>query len=246
MDHMEATSTGAAERYVLGEMGDRERDQYEEHYFDCPDCAEDVKAAAIFVENAEPVLGKDARGPAPGDQRKRAGQGDDPSKPWTRLRDLFWPVPLGAAAALVVLLGLSAYQGLVVLTQLTRELGAAGALQSAPSYFLSVSRGEAPVVRASAGQRVVALTLSRSSEGTFPFYRCELKDADGRTLLSALLPGPAQGDELQILLPAQGLRPGAHVLVVTGLESPSASAPPSPSAQYHFVFARGGEAEPSR
>jgi len=237
MDHMEATSTGAAERYVLGEMEDRERDQYEEHYFECPDCAEEVKAAAIFVESAEPVVGKVARG---------AGQGDDPTRSWARLRDLFWPVPLGAAAALVLFLGLAAYQGLVVLPRLGRELAATDALQPAPSYFLTVSRGEAPVVRAAAGQRVVALTLSRSSEGTFPFYRCELKNSAGRTLLSAVLPGPAPGDELQILLPVERLPAGAHVLGVTGLASPSAPAPASPSAEYPFVFERSGEAAPTR
>ncbi len=246
MDHMEATSTGAAERYLLGEMGDRERDQYEDHFFGCPDCAEEVKSAAIFVDNAEPVLGKNPRGPFPGDQRKRVDQGEGPALRWTRLRDLFWPVPLGAVAALVVLLGLSAYQGLVALPRLTRELRATDALQSAPSYFLAVSRGEVPVVRASAGQRVVTLTLSRSSERTFPFYRCALEDAGGRTLLSAVLPGPPRGDELQILLPVEGLRPGAHLLVVTGLASPSASSPSSPSAQYPFVFEPSGEAAPTR
>jgi len=227
---MEATSTGAAERYVLGEMGDRERDQYEEHYFECPDCADEVKAAAIFAEGAEPVVGTDARGPVP-------------TPPWTRFRHLFWPVPLGAAATLVVFLGLSAYQGLVVLPRLGRELAATDALQSAPSYFLSVSRGEAPVLRVPPGQRVVALTLSRSSEGTFPFYRCELVDAAGRTVLSAVVPGPARGDELQILLPTEGLRTGAYFLVVTGLESATGAAPTSGGARYPFILERGKPGE---
>lgn len=45
MSHDEAIKDGATERYVLDEMTDEERDVFEEHYFDCAVCAEDVKAA---------------------------------------------------------------------------------------------------------------------------------------------------------------------------------------------------------
>jgi hypothetical protein len=45
MTHDEAIKDGATERYVLDEMTDEERDVFEEHYFDCAVCAEDVKAA---------------------------------------------------------------------------------------------------------------------------------------------------------------------------------------------------------
>ena len=42
MDHQEVLSTLASERYLLGEMTDTERDSFEEHFFSCAECAEDV------------------------------------------------------------------------------------------------------------------------------------------------------------------------------------------------------------
>jgi hypothetical protein len=45
MTHDEAIKSGATERYVLDEMTDEERDGFEQHYFDCAVCAEDVNAA---------------------------------------------------------------------------------------------------------------------------------------------------------------------------------------------------------
>ncbi|HEY6351193.1 MAG TPA: hypothetical protein VI636_17455 [Candidatus Angelobacter sp.] len=44
MNHEFAIGSKAAERYVLGEMNEAERDAYEEHFFSCAVCAEEVKA----------------------------------------------------------------------------------------------------------------------------------------------------------------------------------------------------------
>jgi len=240
MDHMKATSTGAAEKYALGEMGEQERDQYEEHFFACPECADEVKATAIFLDNAKPVLGEGASGaPRAGPSEPGSNERDTRFR-WTDWRTLFWPLPLGAATSMLALLGVSGYQGLVLLPQMRHELREAVALQSAPSYFLSLSRGEVPVVRASAGQRVVALTLSRSSDRPLPFYRCEVLDAAGRSVMSRVVPGPSLGDELQILLPTERLQPGAYVLAVAGLESTSSRASAAGVVRYHFTFERNG------
>ena len=56
MEHDWATRLVAAERYLLGELSDAERDQFEEHFFDCPACAEEVRAGAIFEANARAVF----------------------------------------------------------------------------------------------------------------------------------------------------------------------------------------------
>ena len=56
MDHNEALRQQAAEKYVLGELPPTLRDEYEEHYFECEECAEDVRAAAEFVDNVRAVL----------------------------------------------------------------------------------------------------------------------------------------------------------------------------------------------
>jgi Putative zinc-finger len=55
MDHIEALRLQAAEKYVLGDLPQLLRDEFEEHFFECQECALDVKAAAGFVDNARVV-----------------------------------------------------------------------------------------------------------------------------------------------------------------------------------------------
>ena len=56
MQHTEADQNLAVERYLLGEMTTSEMEQFEEHLFLCPECAESVKTGATFVENARAVF----------------------------------------------------------------------------------------------------------------------------------------------------------------------------------------------
>ena len=56
MGHDEAVRKRVAEKYVLGELSPALREEYEEHFFDCQECALDVKAAAGFVDNAREIL----------------------------------------------------------------------------------------------------------------------------------------------------------------------------------------------
>ena len=59
-DHEQAMKVHAAERYVLDELSPEERDDFEEHYFMCVKCAEEVRIAAAFADNAKSVFREDA------------------------------------------------------------------------------------------------------------------------------------------------------------------------------------------
>src|SRR5260370_8539228 len=59
MDHNEAIRLQAAVKYVLGELSPVQREEYEEHYFDCAVCALDLKAAAAFVDASREVFKAD-------------------------------------------------------------------------------------------------------------------------------------------------------------------------------------------
>src|SRR5947207_868397 len=61
MNHNYAIENNTAERYVLGELTEPEREDYEEHFFDCPQCAEEVKCATEFVQGARQVFARDQR-----------------------------------------------------------------------------------------------------------------------------------------------------------------------------------------
>src|SRR5450631_1040663 len=56
MDHQQATEQKAAERYLLNELAPDARDAFEEHLFDCPECAFDIRAGVAFVDEAKAQL----------------------------------------------------------------------------------------------------------------------------------------------------------------------------------------------
>src|SRR5207253_156009 len=56
MDHEVIVKTQSAEKYLLGELRPPEREAFEQHYFECPECAEDVRLGFQFRENAKAVF----------------------------------------------------------------------------------------------------------------------------------------------------------------------------------------------
>ena len=58
MDHQSAVDGGWTERYILGELDAPETAEFEEHFFECPVCAADVRKAALFAENLKATLGE--------------------------------------------------------------------------------------------------------------------------------------------------------------------------------------------
>jgi anti-sigma factor RsiW len=60
ISHEEAVRTLATEKYLLGELYPELRDQFEEHLFDCQQCAFDLWAAATFLACANVILSRQA------------------------------------------------------------------------------------------------------------------------------------------------------------------------------------------
>ncbi len=56
MDHQSALNRSLTERYVLEELEVAEAAEFEEHFFECPTCAEDVRRASVLVANLKAVL----------------------------------------------------------------------------------------------------------------------------------------------------------------------------------------------
>ena len=65
MEHIEVAQKHTVDRYLLGELTEDECEAFEEHYFSCMSCAEEVKQAAAFVDNARAVLASIEPGRAP-------------------------------------------------------------------------------------------------------------------------------------------------------------------------------------
>jgi len=56
MTHLEAVKGRLAEGYLLGDLSMEQLEEYEEHYFGCPVCAEEVKLGAVFLANVKGIL----------------------------------------------------------------------------------------------------------------------------------------------------------------------------------------------
>ena len=214
MDHVKALHERSAERYVLGEMSALEAEEFEHHYFECQECAVAVEDGQFLVANARAVLAADAEADRATSQPPRRIQ-----------RESFWdwllvswnrPAFVFAAAAAVLLVAVSVYQGAVVIPGLRHQLGEARVL---PAFLLlGPSRGEAAHVVIPRGTPSFALSADIPPDARFPSYLCELS-ANGGSVFRVTSPPPAEGQPITILVPASGLRPGSYELTIYGADS---------------------------
>jgi len=214
MDHSEATKRMAVERYLLDELEPQDREAFEEHMFNCTECAMDVRAADAFVEGARQQLpGFPATAPAPA----------SPFPPRTGakkhrgffLRIFSWG-PAFAIPAFASLLGLIAYQNLATIPRLRT----AAEPRIAPWSPVHLgARGIGPIlVQADRDQgAVVLIQLPQSVD--YPTYILDLYDANARLLWSRTVPAPGPGSEgtLSLVIPSAGIMPGASTLAVSGI-----------------------------
>jgi hypothetical protein len=56
LDHQSAVHRNSTERYLLEELDSAEMAAFEEHFFECPICAEDVRRASLMLANLRTVL----------------------------------------------------------------------------------------------------------------------------------------------------------------------------------------------
>ncbi len=111
MEHTDIDRTLAVERYLLGEISGTELDEFEEHIFSCPQCAEDVRTGAAFYDNARAVFRDEAeRQATPAPARVR------------RWWDRFTLPVLAPAFAALLLLCIGGYQRLVEIPGLRQQL----------------------------------------------------------------------------------------------------------------------------
>jgi hypothetical protein len=170
MNHTDAVKLGACEKYLMGDLAAAVRDEFEEHYFDCSECARDLRAASLFLAASRQAL---EHAPAqPGPQEPTTG----PRRWFARLRPAFAP----AFAALLLVIG---YQNFVTVPHL-RSL----ANQAASSNLLApvllhdgLRRGGEPTHITVAPGQSFAVYLELDREREFPSYEVRLEGKPGET-----------------------------------------------------------------
>jgi anti-sigma factor RsiW len=215
MDHSEAVQQMTAERYLLDELTPEVRDEFEEHVFDCPECALDLRATAAFVDEAKIQLPELAAAPVAPPLR--------PVKPIRKLIQwqLLWrPVfAIPAFAALLIVVG---YQNLVTLPELRTEASQPRLLSWVPLH--GATRGGAGETITADHNHGVALPVDLFPQpGIVPSvsYSFDLLDPQGKLVWTGLTAAPAatEGGAQRILvaIPAAMLHNGAYTVAVSGV-----------------------------
>ncbi len=102
MGHQQAISTQAVERYLLDEMTGPQREEFEDHFFTCAECADAVRTGAELSVNARALLKDKACPPVPGRTIKI------PVRPG--MRQIWFQRGIGALAAMLLLGTAAIYQ----------------------------------------------------------------------------------------------------------------------------------------
>ncbi|MBI4876476.1 MAG: hypothetical protein HY822_17715 [Acidobacteria bacterium] len=177
---------------------------FEAHYFECGDCAADVKTTSHFVANAQAWF-ETQRAPA----RRNAAA----ASPGSALWGWFRPVWLSPALATVFAV-LAGYSWLVTIPGLRQERAASGAVEVfQPVVLRAQLRGEeAPVVRVAPGSPAV-ITLNIESDREYPGYEIEILNASGATISKVAAPG---WPTINLRLPPALSGNGTHTVIVRG------------------------------
>ena len=211
MNHDEAIRLKAAEKYLLGELSAELRDQYEDHYFGCAECAREVRTGAVFIDNARDVLGSGSVAEA-GAKHQPARSGGW----WTALLRPAFAVP-----ALALLLLVAGYQNAVTIPHLKTALSQSDVAQTLPSFSLisGNSRGGAPLAISVPAGKPFSLFVDIPPKGSYASYVCEFQTESGTPELSLNVSADEAKRTVQLLIPAGRLTSGKHVLIVRGLDS---------------------------
>lgn len=204
MNHDDALRLMAPERYLLDELEPELREDFEEHLFNCQDCALDVRSGMALLEHSKVVLEAPAAvTPAAKPAPVKAG--------W-----LAWLRPALAAPALAALLAVVGYQTLYKVPQMEATLAKSSVPEVLPSVSLAgMSRGtsQTPALSAAAGQSFL-LFVDVPPADSATSYVAELRSANGALEWSVPVSRDASKDTLTIRAPAVRGGTGQYTLVV--------------------------------
>lgn len=191
MRHVEAVESMATERYLLNEMSPDEREAFEEHFFDCPVCADDVKDGAALIDSGRAVV-----------KQRRGG---------TNIVTWF---PLAAALALAFVIG---YQNTVTIPRLHHGPPAAAIALLQTADFREM-RAAAPPSLAANQWTVVDLEGVIPPEPPYARYEATIHRANGTALpgIIAISAEQAHNSAPAVIRP---LPPDHYVLVVHGIDT---------------------------
>jgi hypothetical protein len=206
MDHADVLRMNATERYLLNELDTTQLEQFEEHMFECQECALDVQTASIFLEESKKLLAQPTPVPVHRPVPAPAAQ------PWVA-----WLRPAFAVPAMAVLLLAIGYQGYL----LRGSQGSTPDILASATINVATRSAATPQVHSKTGQPFVLL-LNIPAESRFSSYIADLYDPAGHIKWSLPISAEMANDTLPMRVP--GLREsGLYVLAIRGIPQDASS-----------------------
>jgi len=222
MDHRIAMENHTAERYVLDELNTAEREAYEEHFFCCTICADEIKSASDFIETARHVIQNELKVEVYTHAARRSIWGS-----WLNWRSMLQPIPAAACALLVTLAGVVGYQNSVTIPQLAK-----GAPSQSPAaitaqlitpkpFLISESRGGGTQPMTVPENRAFILQFDIVDAG-FDSYTAEITAEPNTPKFSLPISKNDTANPVQVVVPAGILASGQYHVVIRGVNRGSA------------------------
>jgi len=212
MDHGEALQMMAAERYLLDELTQEERDAFELHMFGCQDCALDLRAGAAFIQEAKSQLTELETQVSASPSARPAPAKPEPKKKWW---SFLWQ-PAFAMPAFAALLAVIVFQNVSTIPSLRRSATEPRVLYSNPIHI--GTRGAAHTVVQADRTDGLSLSLDLPQSPTYSSYVFELYDPnDEQFWTHSVSRGTGDQGIASLIIPGSGLRPGSYTLAISGV-----------------------------
>lgn len=208
MTHEQAVAASLVEKYLLDELTPAEREQFEEHYFECTICADDVlsgyrlkealQVQASHPQTVKPKVVEMPQTPPAGRQYSEAR----PARKWAAI----------AAGALLCVVG---YQNLVERPHLQQSMQVATSpyVARAVEFRMGSRAGEATIPAFPAAEPLV-LNIDVPAEARWHDY--ELRVSGPSHPSPVVITSDLAKDTVPIAFPKGSLKPGSYRMQVFG------------------------------
>ncbi len=203
----------ATERYLLDELAPELKEAFEEHMFECQECAFDVRAGNVFLNEAKVQLPAIVAAEAPVASKPNG------KKPWWS----FWNVPVlrpaFAVPTFAVLLAVIAFQNVSTIPSL-REGATEPRLSPWTALHAGTRGSEATVVQADREEGAEIL-IELPQQPVYASYAIDLYDPQGKRFWTRMVTAPGESNSgaetLSLQIPGAGLQQGSYTLNLAGI-----------------------------
>jgi hypothetical protein len=196
INHEDAAMNLMAEKYLLGELTESEREAYEDHLFSCQACFEQVKAGTELVSHLRQI-GAEASPHVPGFVSRL-------------MANISQPVTATVFALLICVSIFGVYQ--------RRTINGLRQSQVTPGVFLSdgARAGGIKTIAVSPNVRF-NLTIQLLQPGNFNSYEGRILTESGQLKSSIPFSSEQAKDTIHFSLDSAVIKPGTYRLVINGL-----------------------------